>query len=69
LESVIVTQFQATEAYSSLDLTKAKYSISRLPVVGKENAIVRISPRNFSAREKTRHDENEVCNQYAHTNS
>jgi hypothetical protein len=30
LESVIVTKFQATEAYSSLDLTKAKYGISRL---------------------------------------
>jgi hypothetical protein len=37
LESVIVTAFQATEAYSSLDLTKAKYSIRRLSMVEKEN--------------------------------
>jgi hypothetical protein len=30
LESVIVTEFQAADAYSSLDLTKAKYNINRL---------------------------------------
>jgi hypothetical protein len=29
LESIIVTHFEATEAYSSLDMTKAKYSTSR----------------------------------------
>jgi hypothetical protein len=52
LESVIVTEFQATEAYSSLDLTKAKYRISRLSMVQKENVIVQISPNNFSACEK-----------------
>jgi hypothetical protein len=53
-----------------LDLTKAKYSINRLSVVEKENAIVRISPSDFSACEKkNRHDdENEVCNHYAHPN-
>jgi hypothetical protein len=51
-ESVIVTERQATEAYSSLDLTKAKYSVSRLLKVEKENVIVQISPRNFSACEK-----------------
>jgi hypothetical protein len=34
-ESVIVTEIQATEAYSSLDLTKARYSISKLSKVGK----------------------------------
>jgi hypothetical protein len=48
-ESVIVTEFQATESYSSSDLTKAKYGISRLSKVGKENAIVQISPSNFKA--------------------
>jgi hypothetical protein len=37
LESVIVRESQATEAYSSLDLTKAKYSISKLSMVEKEN--------------------------------
>jgi hypothetical protein len=52
LESVIVIEFQAAEAYSSLDLTKAKYSISRLSMAEKENIIARISPSNFSAREK-----------------
>jgi hypothetical protein len=39
LEPVIVTQFQATKTYLSLDLTKAKYSISRLSRVEKENVI------------------------------
>jgi hypothetical protein len=39
LESVIVTDFQATEAYSSLGLTKTKYSIIRLSVVEMENVI------------------------------
>jgi hypothetical protein len=52
LELIIVTEFQATGAFSSLDLTKAKYSMSRLSVVEKENGIVRISPSNFSACEK-----------------
>jgi hypothetical protein len=54
LGSVIVTEFQATEAYSSLDLTKAKYSISRLSMIEKENVIVRISPNNFIAHEKNK---------------
>jgi hypothetical protein len=40
LESVPVTELQATEAYSSLDVTKAKYSISRLCTVEKENVSV-----------------------------
>jgi hypothetical protein len=52
LESVIVTEFQATEAYSSLDLTKAKYSISRLSIVEQESVSVRINPNNFIACEK-----------------
>jgi hypothetical protein len=53
LESVTVTEFQATEAYSNLDLTKAKYSISILyGMVEKENVIAKISPSNFSACEK-----------------
>jgi hypothetical protein len=52
LESVIVTEFQATEAYSSFDLTKAKYRISRLYIVEKENVSLRINPNNFIAREK-----------------
>jgi hypothetical protein len=48
LESVII----ATEAYSSLDLTKAKYSISRLSMVEKENVNLRIIPSHFSVCEK-----------------
>jgi hypothetical protein len=47
-ESVILTEFQATEAYSCFDLTKAKYSIGKLPEVGK-NVILRINHSNFSA--------------------
>jgi hypothetical protein len=52
LESVTVTEFQATEAYSSWDLTKAKYSISRLSRVEKEIVIVQISPSNLSEFKK-----------------
>jgi hypothetical protein len=44
LESVIIKEFQATEAYSSLDLTKAKYNISRLSMMEKEYVIVQINP-------------------------
>jgi hypothetical protein len=51
-QSVIVTDLQATEAFSGLDLTKAKHSISRLSVVEKENVIVRIISNNFGACEK-----------------
>jgi hypothetical protein len=37
LESVIVKEFQATETYSSLDLSKEKYSVSgRLSKLEKE---------------------------------
>jgi hypothetical protein len=52
LESVIVTEFQATEAFSSLDQTKAKYSISRLSMVEKENISARINPNSFNACEE-----------------
>jgi hypothetical protein len=48
-ESVIVTDFQATETYSCFDLIKAKYTISKQPKMEKENVVVRINPRNFSA--------------------
>jgi hypothetical protein len=44
----------ATEAHSSLDLTKAKCNISRLRWRG--DVIVRISPSNFSAFEKKKID-------------
>jgi hypothetical protein len=37
LESVIVTEVQASEEYTSSDLTKGKYSISRQSTVEKEN--------------------------------
>jgi hypothetical protein len=52
LESVIITKFQATKAYLGLDLTEAKYSISILPKMEKENLIVLISPSNLSSSEK-----------------
>jgi hypothetical protein len=32
LKFIAVTEFQATDAYSSLDLTEAKYSVRRLSV-------------------------------------
>jgi hypothetical protein len=49
LESLTVTEFQATKAHSSLDSTKAKYSLSRLSMVERENVSVRINPNNFTA--------------------
>jgi hypothetical protein len=49
LESVLVTEFQTTEAYSNFALTKAKYSINKLSMV--EKLIVRINPNNFKACE------------------
>jgi hypothetical protein len=52
LQSVIIKEFQAAEAYSRLDLTKAKYNISRLSNVEKENVILQTNPSNFSAFEK-----------------
>jgi hypothetical protein len=51
LESVLVTEFQTTEAYSNFALTKAKYSINKLSMVEKEKVIVQINPNNFKACE------------------
>jgi hypothetical protein len=42
-ELVIIMVFMPTETCSSLDLTKAKYSISKQSIVEKENVIVRIN--------------------------
>jgi hypothetical protein len=69
LESVIVTEFQTTEALSSSDLTKANYIISRLSMVERENAILRINSRTFlHVKKRRRHDdENEVDSQYVHS--
>jgi hypothetical protein len=39
-ESVTITEFQATEAYTSLNLTKAKYHISRLAMVENKMKII-----------------------------
>jgi hypothetical protein len=57
-----------TEAYSSLDLTTAKYSISKLFIVANENVIVWINSSNFIhvRKENQHHDENEVYSQHAH---
>lgn len=49
-KSVIVIVFHSAEAYSNLDLTKAKYSTTKLSVVKNEN-VVRINPSNINARE------------------
>jgi hypothetical protein len=57
------------------ELIKPKYGTSRLSKLRKQNVIVRISPSNYSAREKEkRHDDkmdmhiqilNTMCSQYA----
>jgi hypothetical protein len=52
VESVIVTEFQPAEAYSSLELAIAKYSISRLYKGENENIIVRIDSSSFIVCEK-----------------
>jgi hypothetical protein len=52
LESIIVTDFKATEAYLSLDLTKENYNIDKLLKVEKENYISQISHSNFITFEK-----------------
>jgi hypothetical protein len=49
---VIVTEFQTAEAYSNLDLSRAKYSISRLSMAEKKNVILGINCRNFIAYEE-----------------
>jgi hypothetical protein len=43
-----LTRFQATEAYSSLNLAEVKYYISRWPTLEKETIIEQISPSNSS---------------------
>jgi hypothetical protein len=47
LGSVNVTEFPAAEPYSNLDVTKVKYSVSRLSMVEKEDASVQINANNF----------------------
>jgi hypothetical protein len=68
LEPVILTEFQATEAYFSLDLIKAKYSISRQSTMEAEEVIALNNPSNLIACDKRnlRNDENGVYNQYVH---
>jgi hypothetical protein len=43
LESLFATESHVTEEYSTLDLTKAKYSIVILFMVEQENVILRIT--------------------------
>jgi hypothetical protein len=47
LASVVVIEFQTTEAYSSFDLTKVKYNIYRQSREENEKVKVRTSPNNF----------------------
>jgi hypothetical protein len=68
LEYVIVTEFQVTDIFSSSDLTKAKYRIGRVPMMEKEEVILRINTTNFISGEK-RIYENEVYSQFVHRNS
>jgi hypothetical protein len=51
LASEEVSVFQATEAYSSLDLTNAKYSMKSLSIDEKEKGIARIRPSNLGTCE------------------
>jgi hypothetical protein len=68
LESVIVTEFQATEAYSNLDLTtKAKNSISRLSKVENEKMYELTLIVSLHEKKDNRHaDGNEVYIRYIH---
>jgi hypothetical protein len=66
--SLIIIASMLTEAYSSLDLTKAKYSISKLSIVACECVIIWINSSDFIlVRKENQHDdENEVYSQHAH---
>lgn len=61
---MIVTEFQAAEAYSGLDLTKTKYSISRLSMAENENVCELILIISSYVKKENQYDENEVYNQY-----
>jgi hypothetical protein len=50
----MVTELRATESFSSLDATKAKYSNSRLYVGEKRSAKSRINSSNFFACEENK---------------
>jgi hypothetical protein len=47
--SVEVKVLHAAEGYSSRDITKAKRDIRRVSVVGKEDGIARIRPKNLKS--------------------
>jgi hypothetical protein len=47
LASVVIIEFQTTEAYSSLDLTKVKYNIYRQSREENEKVKVQTSPNNL----------------------
>jgi hypothetical protein len=47
LASVVVIEFQTTEAYSSLDLTKVKYKIRRQSREENEKVKIQTSPNNL----------------------
>lgn len=49
---VTVTEFRATKACSSSDVTKTTYGANRLSKVEKEKAIMRISVSNLSEFER-----------------
>jgi hypothetical protein len=49
LASVEVIAFRATEAYSSLDLTKVKYNVRKRLAVEKEKIIASTRSNNFKA--------------------
>jgi hypothetical protein len=64
LESVNVTEFQATEAYYSSDLTKAEHSNSRLSMGQKGNIcvlyVLTLIISLHMKKEKTRDDGNKI---------
>jgi hypothetical protein len=50
-ESVISTEFQATETHENFDLTETKYGIRKLPIVVEDNSHVTTSQWTWGEKE------------------
>jgi hypothetical protein len=66
LNSIISIEFHATETYLSLDLIKAKSSLTNLPEVEKEHVLLQINLSSIivCGKEQEQDDENKVYRHY-----
>jgi hypothetical protein len=70
LKSVIATEFQATEAYSSLELTKQNIASVDCLRWERKMLLCELAPViSVHVNKENRHDDkNEVCSQHTHPN-